>query len=134
MSAGYLMLMLAGPTVLLLALSLLTHKAKWQALAHSAIQEDSAQLLYLSLALFPIGLAIIVTHNIWDWRDLRTLLTVLGWLIIIRSVAVVTVPGITKLLGPLVGWATRPNSPAFTFGAIVWLLLGAALTWRGYFA
>jgi hypothetical protein len=73
------------------------------------------------------GLAIVNAHNLWvtDWR---VIITVLGWLAIIRGVVAILFPVKIHEIGETA--MATPTGP--TTGAIIILVLGGILSWMGY--
>ena len=73
------------------------------------------------------GLAIVNAHNVWigDWR---VLITILGWLLIVRGVTNLLIPGKVQELGNRMMEGQGPS----VIGAIALLVLGGILTAMGY--
>ena len=132
MPVDLLILKIFGPSMLLLAVSLFTHRKHWIALANNMFEEDNSALLFINLCAFPLGLLIVLTHNIWDWGDIRIILTLLGWLIVIRTLIVVLIPSFIDWIKPLTKWALDPDAPYITIGGVFWTVLSLALVYRGY--
>jgi len=89
---------------------------------------DDRGLLYLSgmLALVT-GVAIVLVHNVWtpDWR---ILITLLGWIAIMRGVMRLTFPALSMRSAKKFSTTTTPT----TFGGVGVLVLGVILTAMGY--
>ena len=73
------------------------------------------------------GLAIVNSHNLWvsDWR---VIITILGWLAIVRGALSLLFPN--KMYG--IGDAILASRAGPMIGAVIVLLLGAFLSWMGY--
>jgi hypothetical protein len=73
------------------------------------------------------GLAIVNAHNVWigDWR---VLITILGWLLIVRGVTNLLLPGKVQALGNRMMEGHGPSA----IGAVALLVLGGILTAMGY--
>lgn len=73
------------------------------------------------------GLAIVNAHNVWvgDWR---VIITILGWLAILRGVFSLVLPG--KIQS--VGTRMMESQAGPVVGALALLVLGAILTAMGY--
>ena len=73
------------------------------------------------------GLAIVNAHNVWvgDWR---VIITILGWLAVIRGVLSLLFP--LRLHGIAEQMMAGRTGP--TVGAVITIVLGAVLTWVGY--
>jgi hypothetical protein len=73
------------------------------------------------------GLAVVNAHNLWvpDWR---VIVTVLGWLLVIRGIMLLVFPAAVQTIGD------RLVASQFGIigGAVVTLVLGAILSVRGY--
>src|SRR6476646_9005433 len=73
------------------------------------------------------GLAIVNTHNLWvsDWR---VIITILGWLAIVRGALSLLFPN--KMYG--VGGTILANRSGPMIGAVIILVLGGILSWMVY--
>ena len=83
-------------------------------------------ILFGVLALLA-GLAIVNAHNLWvsDWR---VIITVVGWLAIIRGVLSLLFPAKMHTVGETI--TANTSGPVIT--ALVFLVVGAILSWMGY--
>ena len=90
------------------------------------INNQSATLILGMFALLA-GLAIVNTHNLWvsDWR---VIITILGWLAIIRGALSLLFPN--KMYG--VGETILASRSGTMIGAVIILVLGGFLSWMGY--
>ena len=126
MSTSIFIARLIGPVMLVIGLAVLTNQRAFREMADEFLA--SRALLFLSgLLIMPVGLAIVLTHNVWT-ADWRVLITLLGWLI--------AVGGALRLFGPLfvvkAGHAML-NQPYFTsIAAAVWVVLGLLFCFFGY--
>ncbi len=118
---------LMGPLFLAVGIGVLANAAVYRKLAEEFLR--SYALVYVSgLLLMTAGLALILTHNVWvaDWR---VIITLLGWLAAIGGALRIVVPERTEAAGR---WMlARPAG--ITVAAVIWLALGALLTFFGYF-
>jgi hypothetical protein len=73
------------------------------------------------------GLAIVNAHNLWvaDWR---VIITVIGWIAILRGIASMMFPFRVRQLGEIM----LASSTAPIVGAVITIVLGAILTVMGY--
>jgi len=125
-NASIFLAKLIGPLLLLVGVGLFLNGNTFRAVADEIIR-NRALVFILGLITFPLGLAIVLTHNVWvvDWP---VLITIIGWL--------TTINGAVRLLAPqdAVKFARRayqhPNGPLLT--ALVWIAAGAVLTFFGY--
>jgi hypothetical protein len=141
---------LIGPILVLAAAGLLLNRKIMDAIARE-ILGSAVALCLLGLLDFAAGLAIVLTHNVWiaDWR---VIITILGWLLVIRGALRVLIPdwrvSITYLGWLLVIRAVRradpgpnqglrnqgvKNKTAVCVSLGVTLALGAVLCFFGYF-
>ncbi len=117
---------LLGPVLLLVGISLALNGETFRAMAAEIVR--SATLVYLfGLIDFSAGLAIVLVHNVWvaDWR---VLITLLGWLLLIRGIVR------TVATEKVMGYATRivGKKELYTYAAGVTIVLGLILCYFGY--
>jgi hypothetical protein len=118
---------LIGPVLLIAGLGVFTNRATFRAMAEESLH--SPALLYLSgLLVLPAGLAIVLTHNVWQ-ADWRVIITVLGWLLVISGAVRILVPAQVRSLGELV--LRHPVGLCVAGG--LWLGFGVVLCFFGYF-
>jgi hypothetical protein len=130
MTASRYIARLMGPVLLAIGIGmivgLMTEGDSYAALMKEFV--GSRALIFLMGALtLAAGLAIVNAHNLWvpDWR---VVVTVLGWLFIIRGAFALVFPALVQRLGEDVS-AGRTGIVA---GAAVTLVLGAFLSVMGY--
>ncbi len=73
------------------------------------------------------GLAIVNTHNVWE-PDWRVIITILGWLAIIRGLASIVFPTAVQTVGDHM----LTSATGMIAGAAITVALGAVLTFMGY--
>jgi hypothetical protein len=117
---------LMGPILAIAGLAMLVNRKQLDAIAQEFLRSPTLFLL-LGLIDFSVGLAIVLTHNVWaaDWR---LIITVLGWLLLVRGTVRLLVPDqikpfATKLL-------RNPNVVTGSVGGV--LVLGLTLSFFGY--
>ena len=121
---------LMGPVLLIIgigmAVGLMLEGEGYSSLLREFIGSRSLIFVTGILALVA-GLVIVNTHNLWV-QDWRVLVTVLGWLLVIRGVTLLVFPGIVQTLGDrvLASQAGIVAGAAFTF------VIGAILCIKGY--
>src|SRR5262245_53808209 len=118
---------LIGPLLLAVGIGLIANTATYRKMAGELLA--SISVIYLSgLLLMTAGLAIVLNHNVWaaDWR---VLITVLGWLALIGGAVRIVVPQGTQKFGRRM--LAHPHG--LTIAAVIWLALGAVLSFFGYF-
>ena len=81
MSTSVFIARLIGPVMLVIGLAVFANQRAFRELAEEFLA--SRALLFLSgLLIMPVGLAIVLTHNIWA-IDGRVMITLFGWLNVI---------------------------------------------------
>jgi hypothetical protein len=119
--------MLIGPIFLAVGFGLIANSAVYKQLAAEFVA--SRALIYLSgLLLMTAGIAMVLAHNVWT-TDWRVLVTLLGWLAAIGGAVRIVMPQGTQAVGRRV----LEHPRGLTFGALVWLAIGAILCFFGYF-
>jgi hypothetical protein len=127
MTTSIFLAKLIGPFFLIVGAGLVLNQAQFRAIAEEFMR--SPALVFLTgLITLPAGLAIVLTHNVWvaNWP---VLITILGWLTVIK--------GAIRLLAPQqtlnVGRTFLAKPYAITISAAIWLVIGAVLCFYGYF-
>jgi hypothetical protein len=117
---------LIGPVMLVVGLAVFANQRAFRDMAEEFLA--SPALLFLSgLLIMPMGLAIVLTHNIWT-ADWRVLITLFGWLNAIG--------GAVRLLAP--AWVMRTGlvmlrRPYFVpVAAVIWVVLGSLFCLFGF--
>jgi hypothetical protein len=116
---------LIGPVMLVVGLAVLANQRAFRDMAEEFLA--SRALLFLSgLLIMPMGLAIVLTHNVWaDWR---ALITLFGWLNLIG--------GAVRLLAPdtvmRTGHAMLRRPYFTTIAAAIWVALGLLFCLFGF--
>ena len=99
-----------------------------KSLAFDAESIKNPLLSYLSGFLFLIlGVLLVVSHSVWvfDWR---LIITLLGWIILLKGVGRIFFPlAVRRLI------EKKKNNRIFFLGEIVVLLLSLYLLYRGFF-
>ena len=119
---------LLGPLLLLLGVGLLVNPRVFRAIATEVV--GSLTLVYLfGLIDFAAGLAIVLVHNVWtvNWR---VLITLIGWLLMIRGAARVL---ITDTLMDYAKTVIRRKQLYPVSGGVL-VILGLVLCYFGYVA
>ena len=120
---------LIGPILLVVGAGVLISRAAYSEAADEAIR--SRALLYIFGGIgFAAGLAIVLTHNVWVW-GWPVIITILGWLMMVRGALRILFPQQVADLGAKV----LQSSPSLLpIGGFVVLVIGAVLSYFGYFA
>jgi len=117
---------LMGPILFVVALSVLINEKSTRAMAKDVL--GSPALIYIfGIVDLLLGLVIVAVHNLWvlDWR---VIITLIGWISIVRGVVrILFAPYIMKKAPKLL------KTQGLLMGiAIVMLVLGAVLSYYGY--
>jgi hypothetical protein len=119
---------LLGPILVLFGIALLFKAQLYRAILQEFLR--SPAWLYLAGFLGLVaGLALVLTHNLWvlDWR---LIITLIGWVIVVRAVVSIFLPEKMVALGNAI--LQRPG--IFTGAAAINLLIGLVLSYFGYFS
>jgi hypothetical protein len=118
---------LFGLFMTVVALWMLVNEAGLSAIIEALVQDRPATLL-LSLMCLGSGLAVVLGHQIWSGGIAPVLVTLLGWLLLIRGVALLFLP--PNLIEALVN---AVSGPAWLYPVgVVALALGLILTYAGF--
>ena len=126
MPASIFIAKLLGPMFFVVAIALALREQTYRGILQDFIR--SPALVYLAgfLGLLS-GLALVLTHNVWvaDWR---VIITVIGWMAIVRAFATIFAPQLIVALG------SKLLQQRWTFlgAAVVNLLIGLVLSYFGY--
>jgi hypothetical protein len=128
MQASIFLARLLGPLLLVPGAGLLINPRLFRTMAVDVV--GNVTLVYLfGLIDLAAGLAIVLTHNVWvaDWR---VLITLIGWLMLIRGLVRVL------LTDTVMGYAAKfiRNRRLYPISGIVLVLLGLVLCYFGYVA
>jgi hypothetical protein len=118
---------LLGPTMLVMGLGLLVNRSTYRTLSLEVL--DSRALLFIAgLIAFVAGLAIVLTHNVWvaGWP---AIITVFGWASLFAGIVRIVFPSSVMRLGR----RTVDRQGFLMFGIVLYLGLGAWLSYAGYF-
>ena len=128
MQASIFLARLLGPLLLVTAIGLFANPRVFRTMAHEVV--GSVTFVYLfGLMDFAAGLAIVLTHNVWvaSWR---VLITLIGWLMLVR--------GALRVLAT--GWVMSQaakilrNKNLYPVSGAVLTVLGLVLCYFGYIA
>ena len=112
---------------LIFGLSHLLYPAKWAALFRPLRERETGGLL-LALFNLPLGLVVVLGHNIWVW-GIPVAVTVAGWVMILKSVVYLLFP---RALSRVMPTDERMES-AFRIAGAVSMLLGALLSYDSFY-
>ncbi len=126
MSTSIFLARLIGPVMLAIGLAVFANPRGFRDMAEEFMA--SRALLFLSgLLIMPVGLAIVLTHNVWT-ADWRVLITIFGWLNVIGGALRLFAPPLLVKTG-----RTMLKQPHFTsIAAAIWVVLGLLFCFFGY--
>ncbi|MCG6858303.1 MAG: hypothetical protein LJE67_09565 [Salaquimonas sp.] len=117
---------LLGPVMLVAAVAMLASPKAIHALAEEFLK-SRALIFVTGVIALVTGLAIVNTHNRWiaDWP---VIITLVGWAMVIG--------GVVRMVSPTavvtIGNAMLDKPGVIRVGGVVWALIGAFLTYKGY--
>jgi hypothetical protein len=119
MSTSVFLARLIGPVMLVIGLAVFANQQAFRAMAEEFLA--SRALLFLSgLIIMPVGLAIVLTHNIWA-ADGRVMITLFGWANAIGGAVRLCAPTYVMQTGRVM-----LNKPHFIFvAAAIWVVAGS---------
>jgi len=128
MTASLFIARLLGPLFILVGIALPLKTERFRVILQELVR--SPALLYLAGFFgFLGGLALVLTNNVWTF-DWRLIITLIGWLTIVRAVVTIFWP--QQIVA--VGSAILDHRAAFVAAAAVDLLIGLVLSYVGYFS
>lgn len=97
---------LLGPSMLVIGAGLLVNRATYRALSREFL--DSPALIYLAgLIAFVAGLAIVLTHNVWEF-GWPVIITIFGWASLFAGIFRIVFPAAVTRLGGRMTQSRRP--------------------------
>jgi hypothetical protein len=118
---------LIGLFVILVALPLAMHKqATLETL--TALVHNPPLLLILGMVFLATGLAIVLNHNIWSGGVLPVIVTLVGWVTLVRGLLLLSLS--PEVLAGLMGIVHYEQ--LFSLYVVISLVLGAYLTYSGF--
>jgi vacuolar-type H+-ATPase subunit I/STV1 len=120
---------LIGLFTLIFSVALVTRGADLVATV-TALVHDRAILILFGMIALASGLAIILAHNRWSGGALTIVVTVLGWIFLIRGLLLLFLP--SDLLESFIG--SLHFEERYYLYSLVPFLLGAYLTYAGFTA
>lgn len=87
---------LTGLYCLILALAMMSHKQA-SVDTMTALVHDAPLLLFVSVLTLVAGLAIVLAHNVWSSGSLPVIVTLVGWISLIKGLIFLLLPPQTAL-------------------------------------
>jgi len=103
MDASHVIAVLGGPFYVLVGIGMLANRRYYKRLFRDFARDDSFGIYLSAVIALLVGLAIINFHNIWT-VDGRVIITVLGWLAVVKGAARLVAPRFTiSMIDRIVG-------------------------------
>jgi uncharacterized protein YjeT (DUF2065 family) len=119
---------LLGLFFLICGLEMLLHKlVYWVAL--STVAYDPLVLRWIATVITLAGLAMVLAHNVWSKRPVVVIVTLLGWLTLIKGLAFMFLPA--RWMKGFLQAVLYPEAYLYLVTAFL-LVLGAYLTYEGF--
>ena len=118
---------LIGLSLVFVGAALIVRRHDMAAVA-DALADDSALLFVLGLIALAIGLAMVLAHNIWSGSVIPVLVTIIGWLILVKGLFLLFIP--TSMVVSMFE-ASQFSELAYLYGGISFVL-GLCLTYGGF--
>ena len=118
---------LIGPIFVIVGIGLLLNGDRYRAVVDEVMSSHTLLYVFGAIALTG-GLAIVLTHNIWVW-DWPVIITIVGWLMIVRGSLRIIIPQQVEDLARKM--VTRWSNILLISGLLV-ITLGAFLCWKGF--
>jgi vacuolar-type H+-ATPase subunit I/STV1 len=119
---------LVGLYCILVALSMITHRQATVETATALLQSPS-MMLVVGMITLAAGLAMVLAHNIWSGGALVVIVTLVGWLTVVKSLLFLFLPPEVRA-----GFFLRQlhYQQLFYLYTVVSLVLGIYLTYGGF--
>jgi hypothetical protein len=127
MATTYFLARLIGLLLLPVGASMLLRKTLFMK-ALNDITGNSTSLFMAGIVLLLLGLSLVLTHNLWHAGFLPLVITLIGWILILRGIASMFVPG--DGIARMIRWF-RVEKFSWLYALLV-LAIGAYLTWAGF--
>jgi uncharacterized protein YjeT (DUF2065 family) len=117
---------LIGPVLIVIGIGLLVKQTEFREMATDFLS-SRAMIFLAGLLTLVTGLAIVLTHNVWDF-SWPVIITILGWLSVFGGVFRMLFPDSVQSMG-----TTMLDKPiAMTAGGAIQIVLGLWLCYAGY--
>ena len=126
METSLFLAQLIGPVLIVIGVGLLLKKTEFREMATDFL--SSRALIFVSgLLTLVTGLAIVLTHNVWEF-NWPVIITILGWLSIFGGVFRILFPDSVQSMG-----TSMLDKPAMmTVSGVIQIVLGLWLSYVGY--
>jgi uncharacterized protein YjeT (DUF2065 family) len=118
---------LIGPIFVIVGIGLLLNGDRYRAVVDEVMSSHTLLYIFGAIALTG-GLAILLTHNVWVW-DWPVIITIVGWLMIVRGSLRIIVP---QQVEDLARRMVARWSEVLLISGLLVITLGAFLCWKGF--
>lgn len=126
MDNSVLLAKLIGPYIALVGIGLLFNRKAFRMVMED-FPKNSALVFITGLLTFVAGLSILLFHNLWV-KDWRVIITVFGWIALIKGVFLIALPGsLVKITNKYL-----ENFKLVLIPWVIMLLVGIFLIVKGY--
>jgi hypothetical protein len=127
MRSTYFLAQLIGLLQIFVGASILFQKRVFMRVLND-LAENRTALFMVGVALLVSGLSVVLTHNVWNAGFLPLVITLIGWILILRGILSMFMSG--DGVARMIRWfKVEEFSWAY---AILVLAIGAYLTWAGF--
>ena len=111
-----------GAFLLIFGLSFLINATFWGN-AFKRMYSDSHHLFTLLTLLLICGVLMVMGHNLWvaDWR---VLVTIVGWAVLLESIALILAP---QILSIYANWSEKTMKTWLRLGGALWAVAGGVV-------
>jgi hypothetical protein len=127
MQASIFLARLLGPAMLTVGVGILINQAYYRAMTRELVASRPMMFIVALIGVIG-GLAVVLVHNVWT-ADWRVIITLLGWINLLRGLASLLLPEGTFDFAK--GLMANKNMPMAA--GVVMVLIGATLCFFGYF-
>lgn len=111
-----------GTFLLVFGVSFLIHARFWSDVFRR-MSSDTQQVFTLLVVLLICGLLSVRGHNLWV-RDWRVIVTIVGWAVMLKSIALILAP---QILRSYASWSDKTMMAWLRVGSVLWTFGGAVI-------
>lgn len=115
-----------GPIILVLSIPMIVTPGQLEETTRRFL-EDRPLILISGMLAMVAGLAIVNTHNVWEW-NWSIIVTLFGWALVLGGALRILAPGIAHD----VGGAMIRSLIVTRVAGMIWAFLGVFLTYKAY--
>ena len=127
MRSTYFLAQLIGLLQIFVGASILFQKRVFMQVLND-LAENRTALFMVGVALLLSGLSVVLTHNVWNAGFLPLVITLFGWILILRGILSMFMSG--DGVARMIRWL-KVEEFSWAYAILV-LAIGAYLTWAGF--